>query len=294
MSKKISKLYLILFLLLSACGGNNNLRPEVIVDAEAHAKEGLRTFSVADWNSAKRSFTSALLLYQGIDNQQGVLLSHINLAEVALAVDDYSAVNDHLHRADSIVNKVTQENIQLRILLLYSKNALKQKQLNLAKKYLQTLLPEFGDVTLINTVTPLQLVVIANRTKIAFEEERNASLWTERYRNALALSGNNDFNLLARLLRFQAILLQQQGMTDEAELQLMKALEGYKNSLFRPGIAVTLAELGQLYESEQRWQEASDFFKRALHVFRYLNNGKKISLLNKNILEIDLHLRRDK
>ena len=282
---------LLLFcLVLTSCGGNVVTRPAVLRDAESYTNAGLDAFAEANWKNAQLLLTRALSLYQGIDYQQGVMLSHINLAEVALVLDDYPAVEKHLDSARTIANRTSQADVQSRISLLFSHNALKQNQTNLAKKRLQPLMPEFNDVNPVSIASHIQLVAIADRTKIAFVENSNASLWTHRYANALMLSDIKDSGLESRLLRFQAVLLQQQGNLETAESNLQKALIKYKNNLSRPGIAVTLSELGQLYMIQGRWQDAQEYIKRAMVVYRYLKNAKKISRLNKTLAEVETHL----
>ena len=70
-------------------------------------------------------------------------------------------------------------------------------------------------------------------------------------------------------------MLQQQGNLDAAESNLQQALINYKQNLSRPGIAITLSELGQLYMAQDRWQDAKEYFSRSLAVNQYLNNTKQ-------------------
>lgn len=278
---------LLCLLILSACAGKTDTRPSIIVNAENYTNDGVQAYADADWQRAQVLFTQALTFYQGIDNQQGILLSHINLAEVALMMHDYPAAEKHLSAASIIADKSQQIDIQSRISLLYAQNALKQNQLALAKTHLQALLPEFNDQTPVGTASHLQLAACADRTQIAFAENSDASLWTQRYANALMLSGINDSDLEPRLLRFQAELLQQQGGYDAAESKLQQALIEYKKTLSRPGIAITLSELGQLSMAQEQWQNAKEYIERAIAVFQYLKNVRQISQLQNNLADID-------
>ena len=174
--------------------------------------------------------------------------------------------------------------------LLFTRNDLKQNQTTLAEKRLQPLLLEFNDLSPVSIASHIQLVAIADRTKIAFVENSNASLWTHRYANALILSDIKDPGLESRLLRFQAVLLQRQGDLETAESNLQQALTKYKNNLSRSGIAVTLSELGQLYMIQGRWQDAQEYIKRALDVYRYLKNAEKISQLDETLAEVEIQL----
>lgn len=282
------KAYLLLFsLLLSACGSNYVTRPTVIQDAESHTNIGVQAFSEGDFSRAQLLFSRALFLYQGLDNQQGEMLSHINLAEVALVTGNYPTVEKHLLNASTIANNTFQTEIQSRINLLSAQSALIQKQFTLAKKRLQPLLPEFEDETLVSTASHIQLVACADRTQIAVVENSNASLWTHRYTSALKLSDSKDPILEARLLRFQAVLLQEQGSLDAAESTLLQALNIYKENFSRSGIAETLNEMGQLSIAQNREQDAKEYIARALAVYRYLDNTKKIAQLNETLMSLD-------
>ncbi len=290
MTRNKHTLYLLLFLFASGCASNAIKKPVVILDAESYTSEGLKAFSEAKWHRAKFSFSKALSFYQGIDHQQGILLSQINLAEVALVMNDSTKVEKLLADASIVANKTSQVTIQTRIALLYVRNALQQNQLELAKKILQPLLPEFTGKTAKNKVSYSELVALTYQIKIAFEKNNNALLWTRRYANALALSGINDINLDSRLLRFQAVLLQQQGDNVAAESKLLQALAGYKKDLIRSGIAVTLSELGEHYVKEGRWQDAKEYFNRAIVVFRYLKDLDKVSQFTEKLVKVQSEL----
>jgi len=82
---------------------------------------------------------------------------------------------------------------------------LQQKKTPLAKSLLQSLLPEFDESTLPSAPDIIQIAAIANRTKIAFIQ--NKILWTQRYANGLKLLADNNYGLEARLLRFQSLSL---------------------------------------------------------------------------------------
>ena len=281
---------LLLYLTLSACGGGAVTKPTVIQDAEYYTNEGLHAFADDDRELAQQLFGRALLIYQGLDNQTGALHSHINLAEVALSINDYSASQRHLDEATYIVKKTSLTDIQSRITLLYSVNALKQNKIILAESTLQTLLPVFDKETPTTTPNYIQLVAIANRTKIAFVQKQGELLWTQRYAKALKISAIKSHSLKAHLLRFQSTLLWGQGDYQSAKSNLQQALLEYKSIPSRPGIAVTLSELGELAVIESRWQNAKDYFNRSIAVFRYLKDFDKVSQLTESLAKVELVL----
>ncbi len=286
MNKRLFNLFLLLFcMVLTGCSGSPVTKSVVVLDAESFTNAGIEAFSRAEWKQAKTLFNRALSLYQGIDDQQGVLYNHINLAEVALSINDFPSVQRHLGFATEIAKNNPMQEFQARIRLLYALEALKQKKTTQAETILQPLLPEFD--RLIPTTVPdeIQMAAIANRTKIAFIQKLDEQFWIQRYANALKLLANKKPELEARLLRFQANLSKRQGDFEESESKLQKALTEYKKNLFRTGIAETLFELGQLYKEQSLWQQAKNYFNRSLDVFRYQKNLAKVNQLTE-ILDI--------
>lgn len=277
---------LVICLILSACGGGSVTRPTAIFNAERYINEGLQAFGDDDWSRAQQLFNRALQLYQGLDNQQGILVSHINLAEAALSLHEYSLSQTHLDKASYIVQKTSFTDFQSRISLLYSLTALKQKKITQAKNMIQALLPEFDGETIVLMPDNNQLIAIAQRTKISFVQQRDELLWVNRYARALSISAIKDHALDARLLRFQAILQQRQGDYLQAEAKLQQALFVYKGIPSRLGIAMTLTELGELAFRESRWQDANDYFSRAMIVFAYLKEFTKVSQLAKKLEQV--------
>jgi tetratricopeptide (TPR) repeat protein len=280
---------LLVLLILTGCGGNSVTKPTVFLDAETYTNMGMQAFVEGDLGQAKWSFNRALSLYQGIDDQLGVLSSHINLAEVALSLQDSVTVNNNLSRASDIAN-ISLQQYQTRITLLYALNALQQKQIPLAKSLLQSLLPEFDKKSLVSIPDIIQMTAIANRTKIAFIQNQNEILWTQRYANGLKLLADNNYGLEARLLRFQSLLLQREGKNEESESNLQQALSKYKKNIFRPGIAETLFELGKLYITEDRWQDAHHYLNRSINIFRYLGNNAKVTEIKEKLVNVEMKL----
>lgn len=287
--KIFSFLCLVLFFVaLSGCAGESVTKPVEIENAENYTNDGLQAFSEADWDRAQWFFTRALSLYEGIDDQQGILYSHINLAEAALSVHNYSDSLSHLNIAAGITKKTLQKSEQARITLLYALIALQQKQTGQAERLLQSLLPEFEG----QAPNTIQLTAVAVRTKIAFIQNKDEALWTNRYASTLKSSTTYPHDLNFRLLRFKSLLLQQQGKYKEAELNLQQALIGYKSILNRSGIAATLLELGLFYKKQEHWQEARDYFDRSIAVFRYLKGSAKIVQITEYLLEVDKALEK--
>ena len=103
---------------------------------------------------------------------------------------------------------------------------------------------------------------------------------------------SKDYDLEARLLRFQSSLLQRQGDYDASETNLQQALSIYKNNFSRTGIAVTLFELGLLYIHQAQWQNAQDYFNRSIAVYNYLGDIDKVTQVTESLEKVKLELAR--
>jgi len=268
--------FLIMGLLLIGCGAEAVRRPAVLIDAEEYSRAGLQAYGDAEWRSAQHFFNKALLLYQGVDDQEGVLLSSINLAEVALAQHDDAAAKHYLTLADRIATDDFFQHYQPRISLLYGRLALQQKQWAEAAHRLREILPVFKGVRAVSVPDNTQIAAIASQVKLAFWRKQDELLWVQRYAHALKQTAHNNRDRQARLLRFQADLLLQQGAVADAESKLQQALLLYKQGLSRVGIAVTLLELAQYYQASQRWQDAQEYLTRSRAVYHLLGDDEKV------------------
>ncbi len=269
---------------INSCAGNLSKKPLVLVDIEEYSNDGIKAYNNAQWSKAQLFFSKALQLSQGIDDQEGVLLSILNLAEVSLALHDHTKSKQYLVQAGEITKYAAYQHYNPRINLLYGLNALAQKQLSKAEAILQKLLPIFENDKLNTIPDDIQLAAIASLTRIAFLKKQDALLWTNRYANALQKTANKSTNRTARLLRFQADLLLQYDVTtkekdNEAESKMQQALLLYKENLSRAGTAATLFELAQFYRKKHRWQEMQDYFNRSKAVYSFLKNTEKLELI---------------
>ena len=264
----MNRLFLILVLvLLVGCEGNPVRKPSVIEDADRYSQDAIHAYGDEQWKVAKHLFNRALNLYQGVDDQAGVLATHINLVEVALSAHDYQEAKDHLNWLESNGKDQRQ-----RVLLLNALFALQQKQMTEAAVFLQQLLPKFDGGNALVSLDGIQLTAVATQTKLAFAQKQNEALWVSRYGHALQKVNNKDEVRRALLYRFQARLLVSQGEYVPAANKFQQALLIYKKHQVRQGIAMTLFELGALSEMLNDRDEALDFFNRSIAVFKYLKD----------------------
>ncbi len=278
-----------LTLILAGCAMQQS-RPVIIEDAERLNNEGVRAFQEANWYRAKQLFSKSLLLYQGLDNQQGILLSYINLIEVALAAGDFQAAEKYLINVTEINQAEGLKRHRRRINLLFSKLAIKKKQFAKAQQFLSVLLPEFDGIKPKSAPDLIQLSAIANQTRLAFEQNHEAKLWTQRYERALKVVDVDAGAFQGLLLRFQAKLLLRENKFQQAAQKLQQALAVYKASLIQPGIAATLSDLGQLYLEQGDWLQAKHYFARANVVLRYIGKRDKIIINTEKLAIIESKL----
>ncbi len=288
--RKLALCLLCLIAALNGCGGHPITRPTVLLGAENDTNQGIQAFAESNWQRAHRLFSRALSVYQGLDHQQGILESTINLAEVALSVRDYHASHGYLDKAADIIKTSSLRVYQRRITLLNVQQALQENQITQAENLLQPLLPTFNGTIAATVPDTIQITAIANRTKIAFMHHQDEAFWVQRFAEALKLSDMKNYALEARLLRFQSSLLQSQGDYATSESKLEQALSIYKNNLSRAGIAVTLSELGELYRHQSQWQKALDYFNRSIAVYRYLGDSDNVNQVTKNRGKVELGL----
>lgn len=282
---------LIIALLVSGCGVDLVRKPDPLLALERYTSNGLKAYSNGRWQPAHYFFSKALRLQQSIDDQEGVLRSRINLAETALATHDYANSKRHLKRATTIADAGLQQ-YRPRINLVQSLVALQQKQLAEAKHLLQDSLPLFNGVTTASLPNDTELAALASRTTLAFLQQQQASLWTQRYTNALQQISGNNLNHKARLLRFQARLLWQQGVGDKAEEKMQQALALYQQNLSRVGMAASLFELAEYYQARHRWQQAQQYLNRSKGVYDFLQDTAKVKQINQLLATIEPKIAR--
>jgi len=245
--------------LLAACVSPPPQRPAALVQGERYLEMGVQAFRADDYAGAAHHFTQALGHYQGLDHQEGMLHSRINLAETALAVGNTAAAERHLQAGRMLADGEANARLQL----LQSSAALRQGQHEAAVELLAPLL-EGGPRR-----DAIYRSALANRVDIALARgEFDTAAWVERY--AAALRGDEVPAFTARLYRFQGELARRGGDYPGAENLLQQALDIYKAIPARPGTAATLEAWGALLMEQRRWAEAEERYQRALHIRLWL------------------------
>ena len=265
----------LLALLLGACAGVSDSRPSVVRDSERYLERGVAAFQDDDYVSAAQLFGKALRRYQSIDNPQGVLLSHINLAETALALGNPRAVAAQLDAAQGVLDREPglAEHAP-RVTLLRASNALDQGDAETAMLLLPPLLPALDSAAVLSPTARAALVL---RTRAAFLTGEDPTDWILRLHRDLEAGGAIPPADLARLKRFQARLAAGQGRGEEAAARYREALEIYRSLAARRAIAMTLEEWAGLSIAEADWPGAKNRLERALLVRSWLQDRSGVA-----------------
>lgn len=264
---------------LAACSGISDTRPDVLRSSERLLERGVNAYHNSDYVGATDFFSRALTHYRSIDHRQGMLFSHINLAESALAMGQHSGAGKHLLEATSLAHELDDIEQQHRTALLQAQLAWRQSQADHARQILHALLapPEQGS----KHSDTLQLAALALRCEIAFSDADadGAEQWLQGFEQAIKRSSEATPQHQARLLRFQAQQLQRQGEHEQADTLREAALAIYRETAQRPAVAATLTEQGQSLLIRQRHAEAEDRLQRALYIRIWMldrHNSRKL------------------
>ncbi len=268
---KSRALILLLLPILSACSGISDTRPEPLRKSEYFLEHGVSAFENSDYVAATDFLHKALSHYRSIDNTMGILLSHINLAETALAAGNFPAAESNLSAAEKISRVSGYANFQSRLNLLRSQVHWRKHDKEKSLALLQGLLPTFDEEQRSSRKPDLiMLGAVTLRTDIAFsrddETKQEARLWLRRLSLMLPSTEDNTQLHQARLLRFEAQLAYYDNAPEEALEKLEQTLQLYRQAAARPAIAATLTESGLLLMKMQRWHEAEEKLQRALYI----------------------------
>ncbi len=269
-----------ILLLLQACAGVSDDRPEVVRESERYLERGVAAFRDDDYVTAASLFSKALLHYRSFDDAEGVLLSHINLAETALALGNHRAAGKQLALAEQVIHReASLAEHGSRVTLLRATSAVEQGNAELAMELLAPLLPGFGaDGRPLSPAMPTALAALVLRTRLALLEADAPELWVGRLQRSLdGLSGEPDPAQSARLKRFQAQLAASERRWGAAHALYREALASYRELAARRGIAQTLEEWAALYMAQEEWEAARDRLQRALFVRSWYHDRRGVA-----------------
>lgn len=266
---KLTPLLLILF--IAGCSGVSDIRPEPIRKSEYFLEHGVTAFENSDYVAATDFLNKALAHYRSIDNPEGIILSHINLTETALAAGNFTAAEEHITAAVNTTRESDSRHFLPRLNLLLAQTYWRRHEVDKALQLLAVLLPSFNaEQTSESKPDLLALGATIIRTDIAFffieKDAQEARLWLRRLSLMIpSVEGNTQLHE-ARLLRFEARLSILDNNPKKALEKFTAALELYRDSAARPAIASTLTEIAKLQIKLKLWQNAETTLNNALYI----------------------------
>lgn len=245
--------------LLAACGSKPVAQPPAVTSTRDAMSMGMRAYTDNRYLEARGYFEKALVQYRSIDNFEGQLYALVDLADSALGQGEYVAARSYLASAQRILADRNFSLIAAHVNLLQAYADLQAGDDARAVKRLAALITASG------TPGNIMRSALFARTQAAFDlKAADADHWLARLNTAL--SGGVDALSTARYQRLQALAARRHGDFKQATELYQKALQGYRNRYYRPGIAATLEEWADMSLQQERWPDAQDRMHRALDI----------------------------
>ncbi len=282
----ISTLMVSTGLRLAGCASNEPLdtRPALIKEADTLISKGVGYYNLEDYAKATSFFYRALHSYRAIDNPKGIASSCINMAKTRLAQGDINAATVWLDAAQNVIDNNELVPLEPRVTIIRSSIAIENNQLDDAKD----LLKPFVEADPKSVDADTRRAATQNRTRIAFMENIDASVWTDRY--AAVADVDNPLHQ-ARLERFKAALAQD---TIEADRHFAAALDLYREHAHRPGIAATLSEWAEVDIQREAFASAEGKFSRALFIWASMLDASETVHILEQLAELYTQTGNDK
>ena len=193
----IKLLIIVLGLMLLACAGSPDVRPDIYTKGESLLHSGLVAYNKDDFPTALQKFNSALLLYQSLDDTKGTQLTRINLVETSLALSDFPATEQQLMiLKQQAVDGFLDETFKNRVILLEVKLLFQQQQYSEALAAIEPLLLQLDEQELTDN-KKLNLLASAARLE-TLTSAGTRHRWLDKFRTTLAERGSRS-SLYSRL-----------------------------------------------------------------------------------------------
>lgn len=270
--------------ILAACGGTPpKPLPEPLQSAKHHEHRAGLNYQHGRYAPAIRQYQLALDLYRSIDDLEQQVRTQINLIETALLINRLDFVKAQLVPLSELIKFSELKMAMPRWQLLHCRYLLKIEQTEQALTELEKL---SQDEAITRQANLRQTVAVDMAVAAAHLSHPNA----DKYLHQAELEVGNQASLKARLLRIRASLAAKSDDFVNAELSYNRALQYYRDALFKPGIAATLAELGKLYLNQEKPVQARHFFDRALAVRLQLSDYHQSGILLTRLEQLEVSL----
>ena len=289
MTMKRSQQSLILCLLttlLIACssGAIEKPLPASITSPDNLLDLGVSHYNNNDYPRAIHTFNKALTQYRSIDNQPGIAMSCMNIAKSYMANNHNEAARQYLDKASAIISAASLKQLKEHLNLLESSLAIKNKSYSQAIQYLTT--------PLVSNNTNVKLAALKNRTLISFDQQdENRQSWLNEYKTLQNTNSQNTESHLARILRFEAELTDDESKKVELLTQSLSISRKLAN---RTAIAANLTQWANLDIQKKRLKEAEDKLLRALFIRQQIGDKENSLALLKQLNSIYIESNNDK
>ncbi|NOQ87833.1 MAG: hypothetical protein GQ550_02825 [Gammaproteobacteria bacterium] len=268
----------LLIIILSACSGGpaEKTLPDSLTSPAKLLDQGIYHYNNNNYPKAIRDFEKALLQYRSIDNQPGIANSCLNLAKTYMAINNNQIAAEYLSKAGSVIMQAQLDQLDEHLHLLKSSLAIKNKLYDQA-------LQELNPVLTSKNIT-IKLAALKNRTTIAFiKNDTDKQQWLEKYKTLQSSDTENTSSHLARILRFEAELTDDENRKDTLLTQSLSISQSHAS---RTAIAATLTQWANIDIENGRYSEAEDKSLRALFIRHQLGDVKSSIVMLKQLQTI--------
>jgi len=255
-----------LSIIITACSGGPPEKPPLdsITSPAKLLDRGVSAYNNNNYAKAIHNFEKALLQYRSIDNQPGIASSCLNLAKTYMATNNNQAAAEYLSKANTIIKQAQIDRLNEHLHLLNSSLAIKNA---LYENALQEL-----DTVLTSKNPKIKLAALKNRTNIAFLRNENDKIqWLEKYKTQQQNNPKNTRSHLARILRFEAELSDDQ---NRKKTLLADSLAISQQLANRTAIAATLTQWASVDINNKNYKQAENKILRALFIRHQLGDVK--------------------
>ncbi len=256
---------IIMAALLGACGGTPPQKlPEPLQSAADAETRGIVAYRAGRYPTSIKHFSTALKYYKSIDHPSGQARAYINLAQSALAINQLELVRRQIDQLEELINYANLKTYSSRLLLLKSTYLTRLQAYQQAIEITDRII-DSADIETGTQNGNLKTAALINRAILAVKTDDPQSkariLETRRL-----LDKDTEKSAYIRLLRLEGELELAQKNHTAAEQLLKNALSGYRETLYQPGIAASLADLGELKLATGEPAIADIYLKRALDI----------------------------
>lgn len=282
---KIRRVTCILSILamLPACGSKPPVQPAVITNSHDAMTLGMQAYADNRYLEARNYFERALVQYRSVDDRDGQLDALVDLADSALAQGEYAAARAYLADADTALADGGSSTTAPHVALLHAYADMQAGDDTQAAARLDKLLGTDG------TPADIQQPALFARTQVAFDlGAADAGQWLDKL--GAAAGSHADALSAARYQRLQALAAFKQNDAQKAATLYQGALDSYRGSYYRPGIAATLEEWADISVAQQDWSAAHDRLRRALDIRLWMYDRTHAEKDLKTLSQVDTRL----